>query len=230
MITEYVTTSGPWRGTCLILGRVPRSQIDGFLAENPEPEAPMKRAEELGVKIWALPDEKLPDRKDPTYVAELIKWRQDFSRKMFSLLGEAITVPLDDYMRAGKEFVELRRSGVAVEGYTEKASVLLSSVLGADVDFDAVCELVQYNSTVTLRGLVEAAKAYNVRIRGRKVPVAVLGESGKATANGVYSDRVAAQWARYRWADFCELTGPEQSAEVALFRISRRLERLMSKR
>lgn len=229
MITEYSISSGPWCGTCLRLGRVPRSVIDRFTAEHPEPEAPLKRADELGVEIWALPDEMLPDNKDAGFVAARIRWQGEFSRGMFSLLSEAIHPAQEDSVRARREFKELRREGLTAQGYTEHANILISTILGDKADLDAVCELIQYNSTVTLRGLVEAAKAYNVRYMGKKVPVAVLGGSHKATANSEYNDRLTAQWAGYKWGDFCTMSGPEQSAEVALYRISQRLERLMSK-
>jgi hypothetical protein len=183
----------------------------------------------MGVEVWALPDEMLPDRDNPAYIVTFLNWQAEFSQGMFSLLSEAMALSVDDATRARREFAELQRQELAAGGYTEWASVLMSTALGSDADFGAACELVQYNSTVTLRGIVEAAKAYNVRLRGKKVPVAVLGDGGKATANGEYNDRMVAQWAGYKWAEFCELTGPEQSAEVALYRISQRIERMMSK-
>ena len=60
----------------------------------------MRSADEMGVEIWALPDEMLPDNKDPGFITARIKWQDEFSRGMFSLLSEAIHPTQEDGVRA----------------------------------------------------------------------------------------------------------------------------------
>ena len=46
----------------------------------------------------------------------------------------------------------------------------------------------------------------------------------------LFVDRKAAQFGGYKWPEFCELPGPEQSAQVAFYLINARLEWLASQR
>jgi len=86
-----------------------------------------------------------------------------------------------------------------------------------------------YNSTVTVRGLVEAAKLFGVHWSGEKVPV-LEPDKGKLRANGAFGDRLAVQWyGLMSWGAFCELPGPKQSEIVALYRYQMKLEELSMK-
>jgi len=100
-------------------------------------------------------------------------------------------------------------------------------VLGSDDDLAAVVELVMYQSTVTERGIAEAAQAFNVTWMEK--PVLQWGISGSYGRHGApFEARKAAQFSQYNWHDFCTLPGPEQSAIVAFYRLSTRLEWLMA--
>ena len=87
-------------------------------------------------------------------------------------------------------------------------------------------EAVLYNSTVTPRGLQEAERKLNVQWDNVRIKVAGGGEK-RSRASDVFNSRKAALAAGMTWNEFCELTGPEQSDEMAFFILNSRLECLM---
>jgi hypothetical protein len=224
---EYVVRAGPYAGTRLEIGRVDRRIVDNFVAENQEPEPPERKASEMGIEIWGEPDQLLKDYKDADYQAARAEWNLKFGLEMFTLLAEAVRVPEQAAREAEIEARDLAALGIAADA--GKPSLLANVLASSADDLSEIVEIILYNSTVTIRGLVEAAQAYNVRWRGKKVPV-VEPPSGPLKCNGVLGDRLAAQWAGYtHWDEFCELPGPEQSAIVALFRYKGKIEELFTK-
>ena len=125
------------------------------------------------------------------------------------------------------EMEDLRAIGLA-EG-DGHASWLRHIVLASDEDLANVVELVFYHSTVTVRGIEEAMRAYNVTWMGQPVSAwHVPRVPGRYSQQ--FEDRKVARHNHYTWREFSALPGPEQSAEVALYRLSTRLEWLMSQR
>jgi len=222
--TDYEIQHGHWAGTVLRVGCIPRQHIDQFIARHPEPEPPTRTAAELGIEVFGDVDERIPDHGNAEYLAAKAAWGEEFGTAMMSILAGAITIAEDTQAAALLELEEMRALSL-IEGDGAKPSLLLYTLLTDPRDLGAVVDQIFYNSTVTLRGLVEAAQAYGIRWRGSKVPV-VTPPRGPAKANGIYSDRQAAQWAHYRWHDFCELSGSEQSAIVALHRYTIKLDNM----
>ena len=91
----------------------------------------------------------------------------------------------------------------------------------------AIVAGVFYESTVTQRGVDEAARSFGVTWYGNPVDPN-KGPKSPAMYLSPYGDRRAAQDAGYKWSEFIELSGPEQSTEVAYHRLSNRLEWLMA--
>lgn len=204
----------------LKVNRIPRQVIDRFIGEKPEPEPPVRE-----IETWAGDSEEVLDHDDAGYLMERRAWQIAFGREMLGLLVQAVEMPACPHARA--ELDELEALGLA----GDEATYLCHKALRSDEDLNAVVELTLYLSTVTARGLLEAQREFGVTWGGK--PVQVMGgpadESQGARANGVFGDRQAARWAWYRWDEFCELAGPEQSRIVALYRLTNRLEVLASR-
>jgi hypothetical protein len=64
--------------------------------------------------------------------------------------------------------------------------------------------------------------------RGRSVFEISVPRSG-LTHSDVYEWRMAAHWDGYRWEEFAQLSGDEQSAIVALYRTHLRSEAVLAK-
>lgn len=215
-MAEYILKNARWRGTHITIGRIPRQQIDTFIAENPQPSPPMRKAADLGIEVWGDPEATIEHVDDPEYVAEAQRWQLVFGRKMVNVFADAVDVPQDVEAQALAELEELNRAGIAAG--SDRAEMLWS-VLCDDSDMAEVVQLVLYESTVTVRGLLEAQRFYNVRWAGRPVPVMAKDRRWRATANSVFGDRLAARRDGKQWEVFCELSGPEQSKIVALYRL-----------
>lgn len=213
MMVEY-TTEG---GVRLRISRIPRQLIDEFVARKPAPEPPARE-----VKTWAGDTEQVLDHDDAEYLLERQAHQIAFGREMMGLLVQAVEMPTCAGRQA--ELDELQALGLA----GDNATYLCHKALRSDDDLNAVVELVFYLSTVTARGLLEAQREFGVTWRDK--PLQVLGgPTGRAQANGAFGDRQAAHWARWKWIDFRELPGPEQSRIVALYRLTNRLEVLASR-
>ena len=207
---EYTIERGRYSGVRLDVGRIPRRQIDEFVARHPQPEPPEKLASDLGIEVWGDPDAVVIDRNDPDYIRSAIKWRLLFGEQMGALVADAVSIPDDIAGKATGELEEL--SGVGINAPPTPSSIL-KFVVASDHDMAQIIDLSLYLSTVTVRGLKEAEREFGVRVRGR--PVGVLSSKGEITASRSFVDRLSARWAGYTWTDFCELDGPEQSRIVA---------------
>jgi hypothetical protein len=210
---EYATTAG----MRLEVGRIPRQKIDNFIGGRPLPEPPTRTTEVFGGDT-----EEVPILDDPGYRRALLDYYITFGHDQVDLIADAVQI-IGDVPLA--ELEELRELGLA-EG-DGHADLLRHVVLGSDDDLAAVVELVMYQSTVTERGIAEAAQAFNVTWMEK--PVLQWGIPGSYGRHGApFEARKAAQFSRYNWHDFCALSGPEQSAIVAFYRLSTRLEWLMA--
>lgn len=206
---EYTTRGG----YLLHIGRIPRQRIDQFTVDHPMPEPPMRT-----VEVWGDISEEVPDYNDPEYQRIVIKYYDDTSVAQLKLIADAVQIISDDYA-----IDDLRTLGLA-----KTKTSLLTFLTQDTTELQSVVEEVFYQSTVTPRGVMEAAKLFGVKWHGRPVNPFTIPKSG-AIANAVYGDRVAARWNGYiDWNVFCELPGPRQSEIVALYRIDNRLQTLMS--
>jgi len=215
-VAEYVLTNERWRGTKLNVGRIPRQQIDAFIAENPQPSPPVRKAADLGIEVWGDPEATVEWVDDPEFRVQSQRWQLVFGRKMVDVFAGVVEAPQDVEALAFAELEEMNRAELAAGG--DRAEMLWS-VLCDEGDMAEVVRLVLYESTVTVRGLLEAQRFYNVRWNGKLVPVMAKDRRWLATANSVFGDRLAARKDGITWEEFCELSGPEQSKVVALYRL-----------
>jgi len=222
-VSTYTLKNEQWRGTELEIGRIPRQQIDKFIACNPQPEPPERLASELGIDVWGEPDAVVIDRNDTEYQSRFQMWQVAFGEALLEFIAEAVQIPAGVMEKARTELAELNELAICEFG----AASILRYVLCDSEDLANVVSLALYESTVTARGLQEAQELYNVRWNGRQLSV-ISKSDDNATASGTFSDRISAQWAHYAWTEFCKLPGPEQSAIVALHRLQNRLEYLQS--
>ncbi len=222
MITEYVTSNGYRLG----IGRIDRREIDRFTAERPVPEPPMRTAAELNIAVFGgIEDEELlPIWDDPKFVASVMEHRVRMFEEELNLVASAITL-LDELDPVAVQ--PLEEAGLLEPGNV--ADTLRYIVLEHKAEQAAVVEAVLYNSTVTPRGLSEAEAKLNVRWDDVRLKISGGGEK-RAQASDVFNSRKAARNAELTWNEFCDLTGPEQSEEVAFFILDTKLAQLMMKR
>lgn len=196
---EYTTAEGHR----LRIGRIPRARIDAFGATNPPPEPPTKT-----VEVWGGLPEKVPDTNDPEYQEAVSKYYIDTRLDQLDLIADAVDIVSDSGALDEIESLGLAR---------DEASSL-AFLVRDPAELQDIVEGVFYNSTVTPRGIIEAAQRFGVRWEGKPVnPLAI--PKGSAMSNGVYGDQMAARWRGYTWDDFCNLSGPRQSEIVALRRL-----------
>lgn len=217
-MAEYVTRLG----TKLEIGRVPRRQIDDFTLKYPPPEPPTREVEAFGGIA-----EEMPVLDDPAYLAQLLAYYVKLVDERIDLIAPAVEIagPRSDALLA--ELEDLRALSLVEDD--DWPAQLRFSVLADDKDLGAVVELVFYNSTVTERGIAEASRAMAVTwmgqpLEGWKTP-GTPGRYGQ-----LFEARRAARHSEYTWEGFCGLTGPEQSAAVAFYRLSAKLDWLMSQK
>jgi hypothetical protein len=169
-------------------------------------------------------EEDVPVLDDPAYQRELMRYYIRFGRDQVDLITPAVQIEGDEPLA---ELEELRALGLAEGG--GHADLLRHVVLGSDEDLGEVVGLVMYQSTVTERGITEAAQSFQVTWAGQDVMSwGVPGSQGQYGA--LFEARKAARFAGYSWTEFEALDGPEQSAAVAFYRLNARLEWLMSQR
>jgi len=206
---EYITTDG----TRLEVGRVPREKIDNFIASRPPPEPPTKE-----VEVFGGDKEAMPILDDPGYLADMQRYYIAFGHDQVNLIADAVRGASDEPLA---ELEELREIGLG-DG-DEHTAWLRHIALGRDADLGNVVELVLYQSTVTEQGIAEAARTFAVTWMDK--PVLSLGLPGSPGRYGAaFEARKAAQFSQYSWPEFAALPGPEQSAVVAFYRLSTRLE------
>ena len=207
------------------MGRISRREIDTFAGDRPIPKPPVKSASELGIQVFggekAEAEEMLPIWDDPEFLADVMKYRIRMFDEELDLVASAITL-LDDLDPIAAK--PLEDAGLLRPGNV--ADALRYVVLQNDAEIAKLVETVLYNSTITPRGLREAEDKLDVQWDNVQLKVAGGGEK-RSMASAVFNGRKAAQAANMSWNEFCDLTGPEQSEEMAFFILNSRLECLM---
>jgi len=207
----YTTRSG----VRLEIGRIPRRLIDEFALAHPAPEPPLKQVE---AEVFGDIKEEAPDPTDPEYLLEMQRYYLEVGYAQIDLIIDGVTI-LDEVGTPDElEFLGL-------DG--DKGELLRSLILDNPEDIKAVVAGVFYESTVTQQGIEEAVKLFGVSWysnpvdpnKGPRTPAMYLSHFG---------DRKAARDAGYKWSEFIELSGPEQSAIVAFHRLDNRLAWLMA--
>lgn len=203
-------------GIRLEIGRIDRQNIDNLLARRPMPEPPTRT-----VMVWGGVEEDEPLWDDPEYRAELTTFWLELGREQLEIVAPAVTV-------ISGELADLRELEEAGISRSDPAGRLRAGVLSEPADLQAVIEGVFHLSTVTQRGIDEATAAFRVLWLDRPV-LAWKVPGAPAEYAPLYRDRQVARSGGYSWERFCQLPGPEQSAEVAFYLIERRLGWLVSK-
>lgn len=198
------------------LGRIDRRLIDRLKTEREPPQPPTRM-----VEVWGGIKEEIPVFDDPDYQSKRMQYHLWLAKQRAGVIAEAVTV-LDEDEVDWTELTELADLGLVIPS----PSVGFLTYLLSEQDRANVVELVLYQSTVTERGITEAEAAFNVT--WQELPVKawrIPGTPGRV--GSLFGDRQAALFGGYNWSAFCELAGLEQSAIVAFYKISRRLEWLM---
>jgi hypothetical protein len=209
------------RGVRLRIGRLPRKTLDDFAAAHPPPIPPTVWKEVFGGR------EQVENPNDEAYKAELFAYHLGLGYDQIEMLMPAIEV-LDDWA-ADEKFSELCEAGAVDTSTPERARAsYLLEVAVVDDDMRLIVDEIFYQSTTTDRGIREAERLFNVTWSDEDIYAwRVNTTPGKFSL--FFEDRDAATFDHYNWRDFCALTGPEQSAVVAHYRLRQRLESLASR-
>lgn len=214
---DYTTS----RGVLLRIGRLPRRALDDFAAAHPPPIPPTVERDAFGGK------EQVEDTKDPGYQRELFAYHLKLGYDQMEMLLPAIEV--EGSWSYDNKFIELYEAGAIDVSSPVRAKVsYLVFVALSDDDMQTLVEEIFYQSTTTERGIEEAERLFNVTWFGQDI-YAWRVKSTPGQFSHFFEDREAANFAHYTWTDFCELTGPQQSAIVAHYRLRQRLEHLASR-
>ena len=200
-------------GYDLTLGRIPRVTVDQFIVNHPMPVPPMR-----AVPVFGGVDEDIPDTEDPEYQAEYGRWINKFGNAQVGLILPAIEFEID------QRFLDLQE----ISEFTIEQCVR-SFVLEYGNDFTNVVNLVLYNSTVTQQAIDEAMTLFGVTWYDQDV-AKIITKQSPGKYRSLFESREAARFANYSWHEFCELSGPEQSAIVAHYRLEKKLQWLMSQK
>ena len=205
-------------GVRLEIGRIPRQEIDRFVAAHPMPEPPTRKQAAFGGI-----EEDVPVLNDPGFQRAMVDYYIEMGNAQVDLIVGAVKMADGSYEALLVEADELREVGVI----EDEADVLRYVILGNTDDLAEVVGEVFYQSTVTERGIDEAKRMFNVTWAGQGVETwhvaSTPGQYGQ-----IFADRLAAKFGGYNWGEFCELSGPQQSAVVAFYRLNIRLEAMMA--
>jgi len=214
---EIFTTKN---GVRLEVGRIARERLDAFSATHLPPVPPTRQMEVFGGEV-----EDVPILDDSAYQARLMDYYVSLGHDQIAAIVGAVQILDWDEAQARAELAELQAIGLGDGGEAD----LLRYVILADIDdLAAVVNLVAYQSTVTDRGVQEAADAFAVTWTGKPV-LALKVPSTPGRYSMVFEARTAAKYAGYTWEQFCALPGPEQSAVVAFHLLEQKLEWLAAK-
>jgi hypothetical protein len=222
VIEELVTSNG----YLLKVGRVDRRDIDRFYGDNPPPDPPTKTAADLGIEVFGgfEEDELVPIWDDPEYKEQMHLHNLTFWNARLDLVAPALEVVAGMAKPNVEELKDLTELGFELD----HANVLRLVVFKEEADAVIAISAVLYNSTVTLMGIREAAKRYAVTWQGKPV-ITDVPETSPLSSAREFGDRRAAAYCHIPWPEFCELTGPEQSAVVAFHRMDVRINNLTYK-
>ena len=202
---------------------ISRKALDAFLLYRKRPVPPLKT-----VKAYKGFEEHIPDYDDAGYQEEYNAYVTAIAMDRFSLVIAAVTFDFNPFER--EEFKTLVDAGiVSITTEDQARSDFVQFVaLSAMTDIVLVMNEILYLSTVTERGIQEAGDAFDVTWLGKRIESwGVPGSKVKFTNH--YEDRETACVYGLSWNEFCNLTGPEQSAFVAHNRIKNRIAWLMQR-
>ena len=208
MQAKYLTE----QGYKLQLGSVDRRQIDRLKLGREEPTPPVRI-----VMAWGDIEEEIPILDDPVYQSAMMQYHLWLAKEQAVVIADVVK-PFDNGAIDWQELFELKELGLEFVD----ANVGLLCYLLSDQDRANVVALVLYHSTVTVRGISEAEQAYGVKWLDKPV-AAWRVPSIPAEISLEFEARRVAKASGYSWPEFCQLTGPEQSAEVCHYRISNKL-------
>lgn len=191
-------------GVVLKISRIPREVIDEYVRGNPAPEPPT-----VEVPVFGGGTERVDDTEDPEYQQALLAYNLRMAHEEFEIIAQAVQTETD--WRQDPRVAELRALGFRIITLTD---YLCYVALADEQDLIRVTEIVLYLSTVTQRGIREAEKAFDIHYHG--VPLDQYpNPTGNLRVSAYYQAREAARAMGYKWEEFSELSGPEQSAVVA---------------
>lgn len=200
-------------------GAVHRSLLDAYALHDPVPQPP-----QIEVKILGGVTELEDDFDDPEFQSAMFKYQLRLAVQEFDLLAQAVEIIEPDPISTHPQYQDMMELGLDV---STKTGFLRYIALAEQHDMVMVMGEVQYLSTVTMRGILEAQRMFNVSKRG--VPLEQhRNPTGTVQVSAVYHARAAAIHGHYNWTEFCNLSGPEQSAIVAQYDIENKLQWLDS--
>lgn len=164
--------------------------------------------------------EHVEDVSDPAYRAALTSYHLHMAHAEFDILARALTLVEPEDWQSDPRTAELCSLGIHIPILTEYLRYV--ALTEAD-DLLAVMEEVLYLSTVTRRGIEEAERAFDVHYKGaalHKHP----SPGGDLRISALFQARLASTEHGYLWPEFCTLTGPEQSAVVAQYQVTRKIQ------
>jgi hypothetical protein len=171
------------------------------------------------VETWGGVKEEVPDYNDPGYRVAMLEYHLRYARDLMDVLAAGVTILNEDRARLSLQ---------ALEEVVGKQDDLALGLLRGTTDFERaeIVELILYQSTVTQRAIDEAAARFGYKWRGKPlmtwhIPMS-HGERGKL---GV--EWKAAHRSGLTWAQFCDLSGPEQSRHVAFWMLEDKLAYLL---
>lgn len=198
-------------GVKLELSGVDRRLFDRLKLQYEMPRPPVRQ-----VEAWGGIIEDVPILDDPAYQKEMMGYNLQLARVQTDVV--ALGVKIVEAPDFSSEVRELRSFNIAVP---ESDVGQLFCVL-PDGCVSEITERVLYLSTVTERGIDEAAHAYQVHWMGSPIS-AWHAPSSPASYGAEFEARLAAREYRMTWGAFCGLGGPEQSAVVCHYRMNNKL-------
>jgi len=211
---HYRTTTG----VLLLLKQIPRRVIDNYAAAHQIPEPPTKMVQVFGGSV-----EHVPDTDNPAYQSDLALYYLNMADSELDVLAGGITVLEPARWENDPRIEEIQSLGIPVKTITD----YLRYIALTNEDMQAVAEKILYMSTVTRQG-IEDAEA-RLKIEWGNAPLDRYRDPpSQLKASLLFTSREAAREYGYTWQQFCELTGPEQSAVVAQYQCSSKIQWLQS--
>ena len=196
-------------GITLEVGRVDRRRLDALNV--PAPTPPVR-----AVETWGGVVEHVPVEDDPVYQRELYRWQVHTFRAQLRVLATALTV---DFTAAQQAQLAALAALEIADG--DPVADYMRFMLSPHDQRMIIAEIF-YQSTVSVRGISEALQLHNYTWRDRPVfdwPVNYT--PGKRCDLGLQMH--SALRSNLTWAQFCALSGPEQSELVAFWILEDRL-------
>ncbi len=201
------------KGVTITLERVSRRELDAIFVQLPQPIPPTKTR-----TVWGGIEEEYLDYKDELFRDLYTCWLISLSDRQLEVMAQGIVFPFEIH---DDPFFNEAKLALGFHG-NDKADYL-RYVAFNDIDFVQVTQKILYLSTVTQQAIDEASAVFAVEWNTQPIDSwAVKKSQGKYSA--LFEHRQAARFALLPWPQFCELDGPEQSAVVAHYRLSNRLE------